>query len=199
LDLENQRKLNHERIRIARDLHDHLGAEITYLAAKLDIISEQYKTNDVLPQLANNARSAGQMMRETIWSIKNEQITTEDLFLKTSEYCEKIKIGLSQEINIAFSNQSVQLTPSQALSAFRIIQESIQNAIKHAACSEVNIGIHPNRITIKDNGKGFSLEENSHGNGIANMQERAGENDMTLTIASNAIGTEITLFFNQRN
>ena len=137
------------------------------------------------------------MMRETIWSIKNEQITTEDLFLKASEYCEKIKIGLSQEIQITFSNQSIQLSPSQALSSFRIIQESIQNAIKHAACSNINIAIYNNTISIKDNGHGFSLDEHSSGNGISNMQERARENDMELRITSDTNGTEITLYLSE--
>ncbi len=194
IELDNQRKLNHERIRISRDLHDHLGAEITYIAAKLDILSNELNSNTLIPQLANNARSAGQMMRETIWSIKNEQITTHDLFSKIKEYSEKTKQGLNLDIHVKFSNEEIKISPGQALGAFRIVQECVQNAIKHSQCSNISIEISSSKISVKDNGKGLPHDV-SGGNGMINMKERASENGMKFDLNSGSIGTEIAIIF----
>lgn len=92
------------------------------------------------------------------------------------------------------------LGPSEALNLFRICQEAIANALKHAECSELRITIAGSlsayKIAVADNGKGFDQNAVNADlqNGLENMRFRAGEIGAELTIAGVASsGTEIRI------
>jgi signal transduction histidine kinase len=97
------------------------------------------------------------------------------------------------------------LTPQQELVAFRIIQETLQNTLKHAEATSIHIDIEHDStytsITIVDNGKGFdkkALDLNETGVGLKNMKNRAKLIDAVFSIDSTPLkGTtsKLKIFF----
>ncbi|MFN5622094.1 MAG: tetratricopeptide repeat protein [Flavobacteriales bacterium] len=201
LAAEQQAKteMEEERTRIARDLHDHLGAELTLIAAKLDIRAakaDREQERDELQVLGQHARQAGQVMRETIWSIRNTAITTEDLMHKVAEFARKAAQGLSISLEVdPISEQPIILKPQQAIHLFRIVQEAVQNAVKHAACTQIHITTQARSITVRDNGRGISAHQTGAGHGLKNMRDRAAEIGATCEFVALEQGTEVRIHF----
>ena len=89
-------------------------------------------------------------------------------------------------------------TSIEGMNIYRTIQEAINNSIKYAEASIINIEIMPLNgivsIVIHDNGKGFDSQQVVFGNGIANMKKRIEEINGKFSIDSNATnGTKINL------
>jgi signal transduction histidine kinase len=188
-----------ERIRIARDLHDNLGPELTQVISKLDLLS--YKQNETqegnLAQLANHTRQAMEQLRDTIWSIRGEVITLGDFAAKIREYAKKRFKDYGVEFLDICSNDAVSLGPIQALNLFRVCQEAINNAVKYSNSSKVILDMKCDAeivyIGLKDNGLGFNIDSIKNGYGLRNMQERIAEIGGEITIDSNESGTHIQI------
>lgn len=184
--IENMKNLDAERTRIARDLHDNLGAELTLISSKIDVKS--YKlTNEndkrELNEIREIASMANNVLRDTIWSIHKHELTADELKSKTLEYLNRIAIHPEIEINVNATQQQI-YSPAIALHLFRIIQEATNNAIKYAVCSELTVNISSNRVQIIDNGIGFDIATIHQGYGLQNMKERASEMNAQLSIIS---------------
>jgi signal transduction histidine kinase len=189
--LEGLRKIEKERGRIARDLHDHLGAELTLVASKIDIaafgtLQESEKLR--LEELASMVRNAGTVLRETVWSIQNESVNPTDLIEKLKKFAERFMDG--QEVQIITAVHSTQaLKPAQALNLFRIGQEALTNAFKYAGATELHCVFENNVLKISDNGNGFDKNSVQNGFGLRNMEKRATEINARFTIDSTNNGT----------
>ncbi len=193
--------LEKERVRISRDLHDNLGAELTLITSQID--TRAFKSNnqlekEELTKIADNTRNAMSQLRETIWSIRNEQVTIPEFASKVREYANKIlenkKIDFSMECNAPDKI----LSPNQALSLYRVCQEAINNAAKYSNCTELkaNYSCPGNQfvIRISDNGKGFDVQTVKKGYGLQNMEQRVKELGGNLTIKTNPdSGTIVSL------
>lgn len=191
--------LEAERTRIARDLHDNLGAELTMISSKLDMKS--YRTQNEsdkneLQEIRNISSNANFVLRETIWSIHKQELTVDELYRKAEEYANRILGGKEIRIAVVASDKSSTLSPALALHLFRIIQESVNNASKYAQCSEIKIHISDSKIEISDNGKGFDLETVKKGYGLQNIEQRAKEINATVFIHSaEGKGTTVNIEF----
>lgn len=191
-------KLEKERIRIARDLHDNLGPELTHVTSKLDLLS--YKSDNAEKEnfafLANATRGAMDQLRDTIWSIRGEAITLADFTSKVNDFALKRLTDLGIAFQDTCIDTDVILGPSQALSLFRLCQEGINNVAKYAAASNIRLEIFCNdaiNIKLIDNGKGFELKKVKHGYGLSNMQERVKELGGEFALNSSNKGTEISI------
>ncbi len=191
--------LEKERGRIARDLHDNLGAELTMITSKLDMKSFK-SPNDLdkheLEEIGLISRNANHLLRETIWSIHQDEISLRELHTKAKAYAERVLGDQSVAITVTVSDQDVVISPANALHLFRIIQEAVNNAFKYANCSELSIKISQDKIEISDNGKGFDLPNVQKGYGLQNMQQRVDEMNATLKFSSAfGEGTRIEISF----
>jgi signal transduction histidine kinase len=191
--------LETERTRIARDLHDNLGAELTMISSKLDMKAFR-TTNEAdkkdLTDIREISTNANFVLRETIWSIHKEELTVDELYRKTEEYTTRI-LG-SKEIRIAVvaTEKEAVLSPAIALHLFRIIQEAVNNASKYSNCSEVKVLISPSRVEVYDNGSGFDVKNVKAGYGLQNMQQRAKEFNGSVKIESEkGKGTSVIVEF----
>lgn len=203
---EVQRKVQYERERISRDLHDNVGAHLTYIIQSLDNIAfkivkdPEEKPVERIDSLGEFARGTMQQLRETIWAINKEEISVPALKDKIQEHLSKLSSAIG---NIQFSvhlaeQTNIVLKPSQAIHIFRLVQESLNNAIKHSGAKsiDVNLSIQQNKflfVTIRDDGKGFDTNEAFGGHyGLENMKSRVNEMGGKLQISSQpAAGTEI--------
>lgn len=204
---QNKTKLEEQRLSISRDLHDNIGAQLSFIVSAIDTI-KYYITdkNEPLNQKIDHvgwfAKETIQELRDTIWAMNKSGISTKDLQGRIANFIEKAKQSQRKVEITVFSDESslanTDFTAIQGLNIFRIVQEAINNALKHAQANEVKINIENDAncvlITIEDNGIGFDSNLVQAGNGLYNMQKRADELESKLTMktAPNS-GTKICL------
>lgn len=194
-------EVNNEKQRISRDLHDNLGAELTYISSIIDqkayLINDPEKKAD-LELISESSRHAMRQMRETIWAIQTEQITLENFAEKVLTTSKKYAEVGNIQLKVNFGGENYTLPPSKVIVLLRVCQESINNAVKYALCNKIVVDINAEEnqftITIKDNGNGFDIDKVKMGYGLLNMQERAVEIDSELKIFSEiGKGTSIVI------
>lgn len=184
--IENLKNLDAERIRIARDLHDNLGAELTLISSKIDVKSFK-STNEhdrkELEEIRAISSMANNVLRDTIWSIHKQELSADELKTKTLDFLNRTAKNEQLELSV-IAETAQTYSPALALHLFRIIQEATNNAIKYAYCTELSVVIAPNQLQIIDNGIGFDPATVKYGYGLLNMQARAKEMNANLSIKS---------------
>jgi signal transduction histidine kinase/Tfp pilus assembly protein PilF len=193
--LRIQKAEQQQRIRISHDLHDHVGAQLSYVVSNLDIASQEILKSQLEPKRLNSitemSKQAISTLRETVWALNNESISIESFADKFKSYARKMS-DLTDGVSITFHEDITInniLLPNTALHLFRICQEAFSNALKHAECSTISIHISSNEdelfiFSLKDNGKGFDPEKarlKGH-YGLENMKHRASEVGASYTI-----------------
>ena len=190
-----------ERKRISRDLHDNIGAYTTVLMANTELLKEQTYTADIQTSAAivfENAQNIMESIKETVWILNNDVITITDFIDRFKWYAKKMLKPFS-EIQITFKEQleeDPQMSPAEVLHIFRIMQEAMQNALKHAQPKNIFISVRSKEtieIFITNDGDGFDNSNAPQGNGLLNMQHRAKEAGYHLSISSTETGTEVML------
>jgi signal transduction histidine kinase len=193
-----------ERKRIAADLHDNLGAYAASLASNVDLIKRQYPErngNYAYDDLKNNSQAIISQLNDTIWVLKKESLTLTAISDKIKVFIKQIQVGfpgVTIDVDESIDND-FQLPPSQAFNLYRVVQEAINNALKHSKGDKVLIKITSTSnwmITIADNGKGLSRQDepaSGQGNGIANMRNRCKEAGWNIEWAANDSGGNIVI------
>lgn len=203
--IETQNKLHEQRLRISRDLHDNIGAQLTFIISSIDNLKYAFdikddKLNTKLSVISNFASSTIYELRDTIWAMNKSEITFEDLQIRISNFIDKADLA-SHNVTFDFKVEdgiNSVFTSIEGMNIYRIIQEAINNTLKYAEASAITIIISKvdNRIKIEiaDDGKGFDEAEVVLGNGIQNMKKRAMEMNGNLYVKSgNHNGTTISL------
>ncbi|MBP7808271.1 MAG: hypothetical protein KA163_03165 [Bacteroidia bacterium] len=177
-ELSFQNKIQKERSRISKDLHDNMGAELTIISSAIDIKAhgiEKEKDKSDLETISDQVRKASALMRDTIWTISEEKISLVQFGIKIKEFADRA-FG-QKNITIHFKNTSNELSlrPESTLNLFRIIQEVINNASKHSGAKNFYIQncVNDLKIELKDDGKGFDIENVERGYGLNNITNRA--------------------------
>lgn len=194
-----QEKIGEERLRISRDLHDSLGAELTLISSSADTMamtSEDENLQKAFYDISDISRNSANILRDTIWAIRKDSLDVDEFEMKLQQFVQQRKSAVNVEIDNKIS-QRVSLSPGQSLHLFRVCQEAVHNAIKHAKCSVMTIVFSASdekiEVKIKDDGVGFESGGNT-GYGLNNMKERIEEINGSFRIESKTgIGTEIFL------
>ena len=192
-----------ERIRIAKDLHDGLGgllatvrtqmSKVEMEITKLQDIKLYEKTNQMIDQACTEVRRISQNLMPSILRLEGLGGAVEDIIIQLEEVH---GVVVNKSINISTAD----LTETQEMFIYRIIQELINNVVKHAQASEVMIQLndysdHLN-IIIEDNGKGYSLEkvDQERGIGLKSVQSRVDHlNGELEIIAEPDEGTSVSI------
>ncbi len=203
--IETQNKLQEQRLNISRDLHDNIGAQLTFIISSVDNIKYAFditnkKLDNKLNTISSFAKETIVELRDTIWAMNSNEISFEDLEIRINNYTEKAKevkdeISFSIAVDEELKNQK--LTSVQGMNLYRTIQEAINNAIKYANASIISVNIKKQeaqtKITILDNGIGFDPETIEKGNGLQNMQKRIEEIGGKFSLTSSYKGTQIDI------
>ncbi len=188
-----------ERSRIARDLHDGLGQTLNAIKMNINMNSGDENRTRILIQLIDEAIQESIRISENLVPAKLKDF---DLATCVRSFCESIS-GVSKTVVqfTDYSDEDVQVDQLQKINIYRIVQEGVNNALKHAGANVINVQLNIDskhvQLMIEDDGKGFqknSMQDPSKHHGLVNMKDRAEIMNGTFTIESdNARGTLIIL------
>lgn len=198
---ENQEQIAQEKVRISEELHDNIGAQLTFMINSVENIHYRAdgEVQEQLELVGKFGRDTMHELRNTIWAMNQTDGNSEVLEQKLAE----LKFKLSTSIPIEITNSiapPIELKATQMLNCYRVVQEALQNVLKYAEASMVVIALSsPNgqtQLMIRDNGKGFNVTEATQGNGLRNMHKRALAIDGELQVTSSSEeGTTVLLSF----
>ncbi len=197
LDLSEQQKLQREVLaipareqqRIGEELHDGLGQQLTGLSMLAQsLLNKANKSeHDLAEQLASGLHEALTQVRELARGLMPIQIDADGFTLSLQEITKNIEQQSNIPIKLQIDNIVQLFDDATAAHLYRIVQESLNNAIKHAKASRINVSLKIEQehgvLEIIDNGIGipFDLEE-SAGLGLNIMRHRCGLFDGEITI-----------------
>jgi signal transduction histidine kinase len=206
VQIETQNTLQEQRLLISRDLHDNIGAQLTFIISAIENLKYFDPIKEQLTQrydtIANFTKQTITELRDTIWAMNAGQVSWEQLSGRISDYLQRAQLA-DQKIKFEFLggeklDSSLRFDSANGIQLYRVLQEAIQNAIKYAEASEIQVSIlqEKGRLTLQitDNGKGFDESKITPGNGLFNMRKRAQELGGKLTINSEVgSGTSVSL------
>jgi signal transduction histidine kinase len=196
--LERQRALERERARIARDIHDDLGASLTRItllsqSVRSELGSEHRAVPDV-DQIYSTARELTRSMDEIVWAVNPEHDTLDSLVTYLGRFAQRFLsvAGIRCRLDAPLDLPALPLTSEIRHNVFLAFKEALNNVVKHAQATEVRLSLELRpegfMLVIADNGRGFrcppgqapALEPADGqrlvaGNGLANMQKRLRE------------------------
>lgn len=210
LKIETQNRLQEQRLQISRDLHDNIGAQLTFIISSVDSLKYAFadgnpKLEDKLNNISSFTKETIYELRDTIWAMNKEAITIEDLKTRISNFIDNAQLSLNGiQFNFNFNTKSFQSFSSRdGMNIYRLIQEAVNNAIKHAKASQIDVSLTESEneinVIISDNGKGFDLATAEIGNGLNTMKKRASELKGDFNIETNESGTKIHLSLPNQN
>ncbi len=181
--LEQQRLLQEERTRIARDLHDDLGPSLTGLALQMDLVRTQNsipeKAQQQLTRLAQNTRGLVDNMREVVWAMNPQQDNLEGLAGFLSQYAETYlqAAGLRCRLELPIQMESVPLGSQARHQLYLVIKEALHNIVRHAHATEVQFRLEQQdgrlEILLADDGRGLCPDQEQRpDHGLENMRQR---------------------------
>jgi signal transduction histidine kinase len=207
--IQTQNRLQEQRLRISRDLHDNIGSQLTFIISSIDNLKfitkdANDKLKDKLSSISSFTSDTIFQLRDTIWAMNKSEITIEDLQTRIMSFIEKAKTASENiHFNVDVSvNNEITFTSVNGIHIFRVVQEAINNSIKYAHADKILVKIKENKNTISfsisDNGQGFDKKDITLGNGLMNMEKRIEEVEGKLKITSSKEkGTNINFTINK--
>lgn len=193
-----------ERQRIARDLHDETGQSLTAIGMGLRGLANEtdaQKRHTTLTQLQSLTSDSIRELQRIISDLRPAHLDDLGLSATLRWYASRIHELTAIQVRVDFEGDEPALDDAVKITIFRIVQEALNNVIKHAGATVINVKIHylPGevRIHVFDNGIGFEMKavQSRIGRvslGLAGMEERAALLGGGVTVSSRpGYGTEV--------
>lgn len=187
-------EMERTRMRIATDLHDDIGANLTRIALLSEVANQQQGSDQVktlLPSIADIARESVASMNDIVWAISPEHDSLLDLTRRMRRHAEEVFAlrDIELEFNAPTADGDLKLSVGARHDLLLIFKEAVNNAARHSTCTRIEIDFRCDPsglyLKMKDNGQGFNPTAlTSGGHGLRSMQRRATDLGGTLTIQS---------------
>jgi signal transduction histidine kinase len=202
--LKQQRLLEQERLRIAQDIHDDLGARVT----QISLLSAMAQGNSAFPESARASfDNISQMSRElvsalyeTVWAVNPENDNLDALGNYLCQMANQLcsQAGLRCRLDVVDLPQNIQISSQIRHNITMAVKEALHNIIKHANAKAIilqaslrNGGLS---ISVKDDGRGFQMANVAAGSGLTNMKRRLSDIGGVCSIESEpGTGTTVTM------
>ena len=196
--LERQRALERERARIARDIHDDLGASLTRITLLSQSVRSElesgHRAGADLDQIYSTARELTRSMDEIVWAVNPRHDTLDSLVTYLGRFAQHFlnAAGVRCRLDAPLDLPALALTADIRHNVFLAFKEALHNVVKHAQATEVRLALELRpegfMLVIADNGRGFTWppgqnpatapadgQRSASGNGLTNMQKRLEE------------------------
>ena len=184
--LEQQSALHQERARIAKDIHDNLGASLTQIAFLGELAGQDHaspeKAAERTETVSATARQAIKSLDEIVWAVNPRNDTLAHLMDYAGQFAlDYLRVaGIRCRLDFPEQPPPREVSSDQRHNLFLAVKEALHNIVKHAQASEVWVRVQasPEKllITIEDNGRGFAgVTENALADGLRNMRQRLAE------------------------
>lgn len=202
-------EIERTRTRIATDLDDDIGTNLSKISLLSEIVNLQLadqniESNRLLSSIAEISRESVGSMSDIVWAINPQKDSVQELVRRMRLHVEEI--FLDTDVRVLFNapddGVSIKLSMNARREFYLIFKEAVNNAAKHSDCKQIEIDfrLESNAIFLKiaDDGKGFDDSQKTDGNGLENMRSRAARNGGKFEIESSAgRGTILKIRFPQ--
>ena len=193
--LEEEAMLQKERARIARDIHDELGANLTQISLlgkfTLNDLADPQKAEPHVAKMAAIARQGVRSVDEIVWAVNPRNDTLAQLLDYAGQYAVDFLFaaGIRCRIDLPEKIPAQELAADVRHGLFMVVKEALNNAVKHSGASEIifRVELPANRLilNITDNGRGFApAGDHALADGLRNMTQRAADLGGSCEIAS---------------
>jgi signal transduction histidine kinase len=188
------RAVAEERARVAREIHDGLAQYLFAISTSVSMLESGASVDGLLPRLREAANAAQQEARFAVLALSSASGTAPfDAALR--RYVEFLVADGVLEVELDI-DPAVALAPDEQIEIFRIVQEGLANARRHAGARHAWVelaSVGGRRVlSVRDNGQGFEGDATEGGQGLRNMRRRASSIDGGFAVRSTpGSGTEI--------
>ncbi len=204
-----RRPSRRERTRIAKDIHDHLGANLTRISllsqAAHGDLDHTSPTAVQLDRIYDTSRELTRSMDEIVWAVNPQHDTLDSLASYLGNFAQEylVSLGIRCQLEVPLQLPHWPISAEMRHNVFLAFKEALHNVVKHAAAREVSVYLKPHEsgfnLNVRDDGKGFDPgavpERAGRGNGLKNMRQRLEKVGGHCEIHSSpGAGTEIRFF-----
>ncbi|MFP4662257.1 MAG: sensor histidine kinase [Halanaerobiales bacterium] len=196
LEKENRKlAVIEERNRIARELHDSVSQNLFGISLNLNTLpaiieTDNQKAVDIVEQLQEMVQEVQTEMRLMIYELRPLNLKDKDFYESIESLISLFRKRYKIDIVYNYSGEEVNLDEKKQLVLYRVLQESLNNIVKHAKASKVKVFIkiedNNARLVVEDDGRGFDISKKNSGEqyGIKSMRERLEETGGALKLIS---------------
>jgi len=178
-ELQTRRALEDQRARIARNIHDDLGARAT----KLSLLAGHRSVSPAdlpehLGEISLTAQHLVEALDATVWTVNPVNDTLPGLANYITHYAEDFfrNTGVFCQLDIPVGLPHLPLNAEFRFNLFLVVKEALNNSLKHSGGHNVILGIRlkPGQLelVVQDDGRGFAADSVLEGDGLNNMRER---------------------------
>ena len=181
--LHQQQQVERERARIARDLHDDLGAGLTEIGLTSDLAQNDSlpatESREYIREIGGRARELVQRMDEIVWAVNPRNDSISSLSVYACQYAQHLlkPLGLACRFDVQPGLPETVLNSEQRYNFFLAFKEAVNNIARHSGATELHLDIHLEQeklfFLVEDNGRGFEMGgEMAGADGLRNIRER---------------------------
>ncbi|GAB1857407.1 ATP-binding protein [Flavobacteriaceae bacterium MHTCC 0001] len=182
-----------ERLRVAKELHDGVNVDLSAIKYKLTSLIET--NNAVINEAVAMIDKSCEQVRAISHNLVPPALKDFTLVETLQDYCSTTNAIHNEAISFQCVGSIMEITKKAEVNIFRIVQELVNNSLKHAEASEIDVQISYQesdtiQLTVEDNGKGFDVNAvNKDGIGLQNINSRIAYLNAKLDVKSDSKGT----------
>jgi signal transduction histidine kinase len=171
------------RNRIAQDLHDEIGSNLSNISIFAEVAEEKFSqpqsVQSLLKKIKDSTQTSQEAMSDIVWMINTGNDRFENIMVRMRSLAAELFETRDQRLHMEFDEKlnGVKLGMEERKNFYLIYKEALNNIAKYAGCKQVwiEMKLHDSCINLKvrDDGNGFDAEKDHHGNGLKNMRRRA--------------------------
>ena len=178
---EKKREAEQVRTRIARDMHDELGSELTKIGMMIGELKNGHAVvpAEKLERIATLSGEANTSLHDIVWAVDPQHDSVRSLILHAQYYTDRLFEGRNIQLEQLFDHEGADrpIDPGTKRNIFLLLKEAVNNALKYSKADHILVSLrttpHTFHLLVKDNGIGFDLLANrENGNGTRNMRSR---------------------------
>jgi signal transduction histidine kinase/CheY-like chemotaxis protein len=189
-----------ERTRLARDMHDGVAQNLAYLLLQVDrglnLVEPDSKLEQQLENVADLLKQNIDELRRNIFDLRPVDLEAQSLFEVLEKFVSEFGSRWRLQTSCTINSPLESVSPEIEQVVFRILQEALSNARKHAACRHIEVLLNTQvnhaqylLLTVRDDGQGFDPNQLQYGDGaqglgLISMKERAESVGGTLAVSS---------------